>query len=145
MTPTPATLRDPLRRYRDWPLRLEAFVRARRHQPFAWGQQDCALLAADCVLALAGVDLAPPALRAHRSARQALRLLQQHGGLAQLAHATLGPACPVAQATVGDLLLTRSQGRPMLAICNGSSALAPGALGLVSLGLQDVSHAWRVG
>lgn len=145
MTPTsPANLR----RYRDWPLRLEAFVRARRHQPFAWGRQDCALLAADCVLALTGVDLAPPALRAYRNARQALRLLQQHGGLAQLAQAALSPACPacpVAQATVGDLLLTRSQGRPMLAICNGSSALAPGALGLVSVGLQDVSHAWRVG
>lgn len=136
---------QPLRRLPDWQLRLECFIQQRWHQPFAWGRQDCALLAADCVQALTGVDLAPPALRAHCNARQALRLLQQHGGLAQLAHAALGPACPVAQASVGDLLLTRSQGRPMLAICNGSSALAPGALGLVSLGLQDVSHAWRVG
>jgi hypothetical protein len=141
-----------LQRLPDWPLRLEAFVQQRAHQPFAWGAQDCALFAADAVQALTGVDVAPPALRQHRSARAALRSLQAHGGLHGIAQAALGTPIAPALATVGDVLLVNSNnlafmhpGRPMLALCNGSTALAPGPQGLVSVSLQRATHAWRVG
>jgi hypothetical protein len=141
-----------LTRLPDWPLRLEAFVSQRQGQPFAWGVQDCALFAADAVQALTGVDVAPPALRQHRNARAALRSLQVHGGLQAIAQAALGTPIPPVLAGVGDVLLLSSNhvatvhpGRPMLALCNGGNALAPGLQGLVSLGLHRATHAWRVG
>lgn len=137
-----------LTRLPDWPLRLEAFMAARQQQPFAWGAQDCALFAADAVQALTGVDVAKPHLRRHRTARAALRSLHHHGGLQRIAQAALGTPIPSALANVGDVLLTRPSAQahhPMLAVCNGSSAIAPGPFGLVSLSLAQVSHAWRVG
>lgn len=137
-----------LRRLPDWPLRLEAFVTARANQPFGWGAQDCALFAADAVQAITGVDVAPPALRQHRHARAALRALHAHGGLRSIAHAALGTPIAPALAGVGDVLLTLPQPgnrHPMLAVCNGATALAPAAHGLASLGLEQVTHAWRVG
>jgi hypothetical protein len=141
-----------LQRLSDWPLRLEAFVQQRAHQPFAWGVQDCALFAADAVQALTGVDVAPPALRRHRSARAALRSLRAHGGLHGIAQAALGTPIPPVLATVGDVLLVNSNnlafvhpGRPMLALCNGGTALATGQRGLVSVSLHSAVHAWRVG
>ena len=138
----------PLQRLPDWPLRLEALLADRQQQPFAWGSQDCALFAADCVQALTGVDVAPPALRQHRHARAALRSLRAHGGLLGIAQAALGSPIAPALAGVGDVLLTRPSAQahhPMLAICNGATAIAPGPFGLVSLSLAQVSHAWRVG
>jgi hypothetical protein len=141
-----------LQRLHDWPLRLEAFVQQRANQPFAWGVQDCALFAADAVQAITGADVAPPALRQHRSARAALRSLQAHGGLHGVAQAALGTPIAPGLATVGDVLLLSSnnlafvqRGRPMLALCNGGTALAPGLRGLISVGLQRATHAWRVG
>ena len=142
--PTPRTLT----RLPDWPLRLEAFVAARQQQPFAWGAQDCATFAADCVQAITGVDVAPPHLRQHRHARAALRSMRAHGGLRAIAQAALGTPIPPILAGVGDVLLTRPGAQahhPMLAVCNGASAIAPGPFGLVSLSLAQVSHAWRVG
>ena len=35
----------------DWPERLAVLVEARRHAPFVWGTHDCAMFAADAVLA----------------------------------------------------------------------------------------------
>jgi hypothetical protein len=141
--------RLPLQRLPDWPLRLEAFVAERQAQPFAWGVQDCALFAADAVKALTGVDVAPPALRQHRSARAALRSLQAHGGLHGIAQAALGTPIAPALATVGDVLLVCTHhddsAHAMLALCNGSTALAPGPQGLVSVSLHSAVHAWRVG
>ena len=137
-----------LQRLPDWPLRLEALLAARATQPFAWGSQDCATFAADAVQALTGVDVAPPHLRQHRHARAALRSLRRHGGLHGIAQAALGTPIAPALAGVGDVLLTLPSAQshhPMLALCNGASAIAPGPQGLVSLGLGHVSHAWRVG
>ena len=138
----------PLVRRPDWPLRLEALVADRPQQPFAWGSQDCALFVADCVQALTGTDVAPPALRRHRTPRAALRSLRAHGGLHGIAQAALGTPIDPALAGVGDVLLTRPSAQahhPMLAVCNGATAIAPGPFGLVSLDLAQVSHAWRVG
>lgn len=47
-----------LARLFDWASRLQAFLQARRRTPFAWGIHDCALFAADGVLAMTGTDLA---------------------------------------------------------------------------------------
>lgn len=130
-------------RYHNWPIYFEAFVASRRHMPFEWGVNDCALFAVDCVLALTGIDYALPMLRQHTNAKEAYRSVRQSGGLAAIATAALGEPLPVRCAQVGDVVLTKAGKRDMLAICNGRLALAPGANGLESVPLGSLC--WRVG
>jgi hypothetical protein len=128
----------------DWPLRFEAFIAQRRTQPFAWGQNDCAVFAADCVQALTGVDVAPTGLRLHKTEKQALRALQRHGGLSSIATAALGQPVPAVQANVGDVVLAKAGKRDMLGICNGATLFAPSTHGLATLGMSDATLCWRV-
>ena len=74
----------------DWQTRMEAFVRERMHQPFAWGSNDCAIFASDCVMAITGQDPAPAGLRRHRTAKQAYRAIARHGGLGAIATQAVG-------------------------------------------------------
>lgn len=127
----------------DWQLRFEAFIAARLTMPFAWGSNDCAIFAADCVQAITGQDPAPAGLRNHTTEKQALRALKRHGGVAGIATAVLGQPVPATLANIGDVVLCKAGTRDMLAICNGASAFAPSANGLVTVPLGDVC--WRVG
>ena len=127
-----------------WQLEFERFVAARQAMPFAWGSNDCATFAADCVLAITGVDVALPALRTHSTELQAARLLKKHGGVAGIATAALGAPVPVLTAQIGDVVLADAAGHDMLAICNGSTLMAPGPNGLVHLGLDQARQCWRV-
>lgn len=128
----------------DWQTRMEAFVRERMHTPFAWGANDCAIFAADCVQAITGQDPAPAGLRRHRTAKQAYRAIARHGGLPAIATLALGPAMAPTQAHVGDVVLVSAGKRDALAICNGQTALTPSAQGLVAVPMFDARAAWRV-
>lgn len=127
-----------------WQIEFERFVAARQNLPFAWGSNDCAVFAADCVLAITGVDVALPALRAHTTELQAARLLKKYGGVVGIATAALGAPVPVLTAQIGDVVLADAAGRDMLAICNGSTLIAPGPEGLVHLGMGRARVCWRV-
>ena len=133
-----------MNKLQDWQLRFEAFIKERQTMPFKWGVNDCAVFAADCVQALTGVDVALPELRTHTSELQAARLLKKHGGVQGIATAAMGQSVNVLQANVGDVVLTESEGRDMLAICNGGTCIAPGPLGLVHLGMDSARLCWRV-
>lgn len=140
----PAVL--PARRARvpDWQLRFAALVQERMSAPFVWGRHDCCLWAADVVLALTGLDPAAALRGQYSDELGALRLVRQLGGLPQIASAALGEPCKASYATVGDVLLITHAGRTTLAICNGSSLLAPGALGLQAIAMPLNCPAWKV-
>ena len=132
-----------MKRITDWQIRFEAFVSSRRASPFAWGTNDCAGFAADCVQALTGIDPAPTIPRTPRTELQSARLLRRHGGVAGIATAALGQPVTSNLARVGDVVLCKAGDRDMLAICNGGRALAPAADGLVNVSLGELC--WRVG
>jgi hypothetical protein len=134
----------PSTRLPDWQLRLADLIAKRQTMPFAWGQNDCALFAADCVQAITGQDPAPAGLRRHRTAKQACRQLVRHGGLASIASSALGQPRPAAFAQVGDVVLAAAGKRPMLAVCNGCTAMAPGPVGLVQVPIDPQAQCWRV-
>ena len=144
MTTQPKTPPSQLHRRQDWPLHLERFIAQRFAMPFAWGTNDCAIFAADCVQALTGQDPAPASLRRHATAKQAYRAIARHGGLAAIATSSLGEPVPVRMACVGDVVLVQAGKRDALAICNGTTAMMPSARGLVSVGLATATCAWRV-
>lgn len=127
----------------NWQAALSAFVAARRSMPFAWGSNDCCLFAADAVQAMTGVDHAAE-LRGYSSALEAGRLVEARGGLARIAAGALGEPVAPLFAAVGDVVLIENEGRDLLALCNGTTALAPGPLGLVVLGMDAAKATWRV-
>jgi hypothetical protein len=131
-----------MNRVHDWQLRLEAFARERMARPFAWGSNDCALFAADCVRALTGETLCPE-LRGY-DGRGALRLQEEHGGLHGLASWALGEPIPTAFARVGDVVLVRMGDGQALGICNGGVVIGPGPDGMAVVGMDAALAAWRV-
>lgn len=112
--------------------------------PFAWGSNDCALFAADCVQALTGEHLCPD-LRGYASAKGAMRRIKHAGGLRGLASLALGEPIPVLMAAPGDVVVIRTGKREAMAVCNGGTAIAAGPAGMVAVSMQQALSAWRVG
>ena len=132
-------------RLTDWPERLDALVRARAEWPFVWGVNDCCTFAADAVLAITGVDVMGTLRQRYQSAFEALGLTQELGGLRAAVTGALGEPVDASRCTVGDVLLIHNDGRELVAVCNGATALAPGPRRLETLASPQILAAWRVG
>lgn len=130
-------------RRHDWQIRFSDFVQTRARLPFTWGSNDCCLFAADAVEAITGIDHAA-ALRGYDSAVSAQRLIEARGGIRQIAIDALGVEIAPEFAAVGDLVLLENAGRELLAVCNGTCALAPGEDGMAVLNMTAALAAWRV-
>ncbi len=134
-----------LRRLPDWPRRLDAYVDAHLDRAFAWGDHDCARFAAGAVQAITGTM---PPLPDWANHRQALRLLQQPGGLQALVGAVLPALSGAAHARRGDLLLVpvpMQPDGPALAVCLGHLWAAPGPHALNYGKPAQALAAWKVG
>lgn len=131
-------------RLSDWPERLDALVRARADWPFVWGVNDCCTFAADAVHAITGREPMGTLRQRYQSAFAALGLTQELGGLRAAVTSVLGQPVDPAFCTVGDILLVMNDGRELVAVCNGATALAPGPRGLATLTNPEVLAAWRV-
>ena len=134
-----------LKRLSDWEDRLAGLIALRIDQPFAWGANDCALFAADCIKAMTGVDPAVSVRGQWSSQGEAVRVIAKQGGLGQFV-SRLGLAeVPPLFAQRGDLVLHRRDGSDALAICLGSNLAGPSESGLLFFGLESGGRAWRVG
>lgn len=136
-----------LQRLPDWPLRLDALVSTRLHAPFCWGVHDCALFAADAVLALTGRDLAA-GLRG-LGVRQALRHVRSAGGMCHLVPDILPPLTHTALAVEGDIALVEQPARGLkrlaLGVVVGNAVLGPARTGLASVPMHCAVQCWGVG
>lgn len=136
-----------LQRLPNWRLHLDALLCSRLHAPFAWGEFDCCLFAADCVQAICGVDLAEQ-YRGYRGARAGLRVLDHAGGVGLIATRALGFPQRPDSARVGDIVLVPAdkRGREALAVVIGPGVAAmPAARGLVPAPLSMARYLWAVG
>ena len=127
----------------DWQLRLAEFGQARASMPFDWGSNDCCTFAAAAVLAMTGRDLRG-SFPAYEGALGAARVIEEGGGLRALASRLLGDAVSPKMAAVGDVVLVLNAEHEMLAICNGTSALAPGEQRMELVGMETAVAAWRI-
>lgn len=119
--------------------------------PFLWGTNDCCIFAAAAVSALTGSN--PMAAfepygttrgSMRKALRRTLRRLEKAGGLKAIASVYLGEAVPPLMAGVGDVVLVMNAGREMLGVCNGVNVLAPGEKGIVALGMDAATAAWKI-
>lgn len=125
-----------LTRARDWPERLAAFIDSRRHAPFAWGANDCALFAADGVLAMTGTDLAKT-LRGYKTERGALSRMRKAGGIRGFARDL--PQRAPGFASRGDIVLAIVEARETFGLVSGNGHwCAPGATQLLFRPLSEV-------
>jgi hypothetical protein len=128
----------------DWESRLAALVTQAHSRPFAWGQRDCCLWAADCVKAQTGTDPAEGLRGTYATARAAMALVEQLGGMAEIG-ARCGTEIHPLMAMHGDIGLVQHEGRELLALCNGDHWLVVGPEGLLHLPVTVAVLAWRVG
>ncbi len=127
----------------DWQQRLSKYLEVRECVPFAWGSNDCCTFAAGAVEAMTGVDHLTT-FGPYKSANAARILIRSYGGLDALASAALGPSVGPQMAAVGDIVLLVNEGRKMLALCNGTSVMAPGKHGIAVTGIEAAIAAWKV-
>lgn len=133
-----------MKRLPDWQLRFDDLIQRRWYQPFRWGAQDCAIFAADSVMAITGVD--PAVGLRGLTARQACRALRGYGGLTNAVTQALGPPSHPDHAVEGDVMLMHTGRRPALAICAGpTKVIGPSRGGLLRLSRKDATLCWRVG
>lgn len=128
-----------------WPQILADFIAA-ADRPFCWGTWDCGLLAADCVLAMTGVDIAAEFRGRYKTARGARKVMR--GDMAQMmarVSQTYGmPAIPPLAAQRGDMVMIDTPLGDALGICVGSRVACAGPDGLVYVPIAQALLAWRV-
>lgn len=131
-----------MKRSVDWPERLAAFVEARRRAPFVWGENDCALFAADWVREATGVDHAE-AWRGYATEVEARAIIDTAGGMDRLVPL---PARPVLSAQRGDVVLAeQDDGRQTFGVVIGGGMYAcPGPRGLVFRPIAEAFAAFEV-
>ena len=141
-----------MKRYPDWPRRLNAFLQTSAGQEFAWGQNDCALFACAAIAAQTGVDPASPLRGTYNTRAGALRAVLPDGGFEQLVdRVTAEHQMPELRSTRlaqrGDLVLFDSQDGPALGIVgfSGLHALSTAPQGIKEVPLGAWRRAWRVG
>jgi hypothetical protein len=132
-------------RFKDAYERLAKFFDDRRHMPFEWGANDCALFFADAHLAMTGVDLAE-GLRGYKTERQALQIIKENGGSlgALLESRGASPIRP-SFAQRGDPVIVSMSGREAICVCGGNGyAYGPGEHGLAYRPMREAVTAYEV-
>ena len=122
-------------RHAGWQARLAAFLAATAREPFSPGTHDCALFAAQAVLAQTGVDFAADWRGRYSTLRGGMRVLRRAGHADHIALArSLFPS--ISKPRPGDLAVLNTAHGPALGVVQGVMIYAPAEIGwcLVPLG-----------
>lgn len=126
---------------------LKLFLAEHKNKPFAWGENDCCLFAANAVLTLTGNDLAPEFRGKYSTKVGAARALKKHGyhSIEQLLNAKLGTPIAPLTATIGDIALIENYDQERAAgVVFRSSVYCVGLTGLIQVPLSSIIYVWRV-
>lgn len=137
-------------RFEDWPQRLHAAIDAARTRTFDYGDFDCWLFPADCVLAMTGIDYAAE-LRGYKSKKDAYEIIARYGSMEAMISALVGrePIHP-AHAKRGDVMIAEVDLAPgevglSGAICDGTKLWTPAIpRGLRSFPISAAKIAWSI-
>lgn len=132
------------------------FLRERAKTPFAWGANDCALFAADGILAMTGVDIAADFRGKYSDRAEAFALIRSVTGGATVADAAAWCAekhglaewkAPLL-AQRGDLVVFAGpEGEPVAGLVHlsGAHIVAVGDGGLYRFPITAALRSWHVG
>lgn len=134
-------------RVSGWEQALVRCTIAKMREPWRWGWHDCAIFAADCILAVTGDDMAEEFRGKYETESEAWHFLASLGyeDLGQLASARL-PEIKPRDAGRGDVVLAKGELGDFLAICDGPTIIGPVApRGIRHSPINIALRAWRVG
>jgi hypothetical protein len=125
----------------DWQDRLTLFIELRRSMAFAWGSNDCALFAADAVVAMTGVDFGAPFRGRYDDAAGAALALRDYGGgtLLRTFDRHLDRRA-IAFAQRGDLAMARGA----IGVIMGDHALFVSDCGIERIDRAEWQRCWAV-
>jgi hypothetical protein len=129
-------------RIENWESALYEFVESRRNMPFEWGKNDCALFAADAVLAMSGRDFATEYRGKYDTETKAKKILVKEG-LENLVDKNLLRYDNIKMTSRGSVILYEHEVRG-LGICIGSEFVAPGQDGILFFPMDLCLISWRV-
>lgn len=135
-----------MKRREGWEQALVVMTASKLRTPWGWGSHDCAIFAADCILAMTGEDLAEEFRGRYDNEAEAWALL------ASLGHEDLGalvtsrlPEIKPRDAMRGDVVLMPGEYGDFVAVCDGHTAVGPKApRGINHIPMIAAKRAWRV-
>ncbi|MBC2731386.1 hypothetical protein [Thiobacillus sp.] len=132
-------------RVETWPQVLAEFL-ADADRPFEWGTWDCGLMAANCVQAMTGVDIAAEFRGRYKTAKGARRVMRgAMGEMMTRVAATYGmPEIDIRLAQRGDMVMIETPLGEALGICTGPTVACTGPDGLVFRPMSRALRAWRI-
>ncbi len=138
-----------MKRFQDWPIRLEKAVIDHAQLKFKYGQHDCCLSVCDCVLAMTGEDLAED-FRGYKTKKQAFDLLKKRAGIKgiieEMAKKHNIEEIQTSFGQRGDVVLINYNNRDSLGIIDlsGRFVLVASIVGWCALPVKEAIRAWRI-
>ena len=132
-------------RISNWPKVLHQVIDERRGVPFSWGENDCALFAADVVQALTGTDYASSYRGRYSTAIGSVRVLNNDKtSMEDLVTVALGQPVSPALLQRGDVAQFDNGNGKTLGICVGRHIVSPGTGGLEWVNMSYCLQGWKV-
>lgn len=130
-------------RYRDWTTRLNDVIKAALERPFSWGEFDCCIFAADCAVAVCGVDPAERYRGKYKTEAGAKRALKKtHGSLDAAWDACFTRVAP-SFIQRGDVAVYEAPGGRSMAVFWANEFWATTELGVTRVVCEPIA-VWRV-
>jgi hypothetical protein len=144
-----------LKRIEHWETRaFHTFLEERCGAPFVWGENDCALFAADAIKSITGIDIAESFRGKYSDEASAIEAIKTITGGSTLTDAAVWCATRAGLAELkyplmarrGDLVLVdRGDGTLIAGVVHlgGAHAVSVGPKGLVRLRITSIVRAWH--
>lgn len=135
-----------LKRVEGWDINLVTVTNAMSSRPHIWGDNDCAIFAANAIEAMTGADLMAKIRGRYSTAIGAARVIKNDGfeSLADYVSSLL-PEISLHDAKRGDLIMCDGPQGEFLAIKERRYAIGPGVLGVEAVRKSQFRKAWKVG
>lgn len=132
-------------RFEDWPSRLSQVCDDWRDVSHDWNGADCVTFAAECALAITGVDFIENIRGRYTTPTGAARVIKSEGfdSFEEMLGSML-ESCDPNQARRGDVLLFDGEFGEFIGVVIGVFAVSPGIGGLVQSHIQFAKAGFRV-
>ncbi|WP_272580933.1 DUF6950 family protein [Providencia sp. PROV266] len=130
-------------RHPQWTIQLPETLRAAISRPFSWGEHDCCLFAADCAIAVCGIDIAAKVRGRYKTKSGAMRVLKSEFGDLESGLSSFFLEIEPDRATRGDIVMFNGDDGKTLGVLWASKVWSVTESGVLPVKHQSIK-AWRV-
>ncbi|MBN6350438.1 hypothetical protein JZM10_03020 [Providencia rettgeri] len=130
-------------RHPQWTIQLPETLGAAMSRPFSWGEHDCCLFAADCALAVCGIDIAEKVRGRYKTKSGAMRVLKSEFGDLESGLSSFFIEIEPTKATRGDIVMFNGDEGKTLGVLWAGKVWSVTERGVLPVNHQPIK-AWRV-